>query len=77
MTESGSSPNGAGLYWFRISGPVERTVCLEAYEDRDLQDWKAHVAEKRGWDDLPVSPVDKLNATIKNDPAIWRLSVLH
>ena len=62
-----------GMYWFRVRGPVVQTVCLEDYEDKDLQDWKLHVAEKRGWDELPVSIVDKLNADLKDDRSVQRV----
>ncbi|WP_440767539.1 hypothetical protein [Natronorubrum sp. DTA7] len=66
-------PDDAGLYWFRVSGPVVQSVCLEDYEDKDIQDWKLHVAEKRGWDELPVCPVDKLNAAMEDDRSIQRV----
>lgn len=66
-------PENAGLYWFRVRGPVVQTVCLDDYEDKDLQDWKAHVADDRGWDELPVSIVDQLNAQLKDNRAVQRL----
>ncbi|APX98650.1 hypothetical protein [Natronorubrum daqingense] len=63
-------PDGAGLFWFRVEGPVIQTVCLEHYPNKNLENWKDFVDMKRGWSELPVSAVDQLTQNLESDDPI-------
>jgi len=48
-------PEGAGLYWFRVHGPIDHVEELDQYDDRDTNQWIAYVDSVRGWRDRPIN----------------------
>jgi len=48
-------PEGAGLYWFRVHGPIDHVEELDQYADRDTNQWITYVDSVRGWTDRPLN----------------------
>ncbi|QFU82301.1 hypothetical protein [Natronorubrum aibiense] len=57
-------PSDAGLYWFRIRGPIKHKEHLEQYDDRDITHWIAYVDSVRGWMDRPLDLLTILGETL-------------
>ncbi|MFA9428394.1 hypothetical protein [Natronorubrum sp. A-ect3] len=57
-------PSDAGLYWFRIRGPITHEEHLERYDDRDIPQWIAYVDSVRGWMDRPLNLQTVLNEAL-------------